>query len=37
MRRLSLKHGREISAPLDLSILEIITAAKEKRLEEIVT
>ncbi len=37
MRRLSLKYGREISAPLDLSILEIIRAAKENRLEEIVT
>lgn len=37
MRRLSLKYGREISAPLDLSVLEIIRAAREKRLEDIVT
>ncbi|MBN2151029.1 MAG: DUF1297 domain-containing protein [Candidatus Lokiarchaeota archaeon] len=37
MRRLSLKHNREIHAPLDLSILEIIKAAKEKRLEDVVT
>nr|MDO8114656.1 DUF1297 domain-containing protein [Candidatus Sigynarchaeota archaeon] len=37
MRRLSLKYGRDISAPLDLSILEIIKAAEEKRLGDIVT
>ncbi len=37
MRRLSLKYGREIHAPLDLSIMEIMKAAEEKRLQDIVT
>ncbi|MBD3187275.1 DUF1297 domain-containing protein [Candidatus Bathyarchaeota archaeon] len=37
MRRLSLKHGREIQSPLDLCIMEIQRAIKEKRISEIVT
>ncbi|MHA1682449.1 MAG: DUF1297 domain-containing protein [Promethearchaeota archaeon] len=37
MRRLSLKYNMEISAPLDLSIMEIQRAAQDNRLEEIVT
>lgn len=37
MRRLSLKYRREISAPLDLSILEITKAAEQGRLGEIVS
>lgn len=37
MRRLSLKYNKEITSPLDLSIMEIMKAIKENRLEEIVT
>ncbi|MHA1793501.1 MAG: DUF1297 domain-containing protein [Promethearchaeota archaeon] len=37
MRRLSLKFNKDIQAPLDLSIIEIMKAIEEKRLEEIVT
>jgi len=37
MRRLSLKYNRDIQAPLDLSIMEIIEAIEQKRIDEIVT
>ncbi|MCD6522979.1 MAG: DUF1297 domain-containing protein [Candidatus Diapherotrites archaeon] len=37
MRRLSLKYGKDIEAPLDLSIMEIGYAAKNGRLAEVVT
>ncbi len=37
MRRLSLKWGRAIEAPLDLSIMEIMEAASSGRLSEAVT
>jgi 5-formaminoimidazole-4-carboxamide-1-(beta)-D-ribofuranosyl 5'-monophosphate synthetase len=37
MRRLSLKYGREISAPLDLSMLEMQKAIELGRLPDIVT
>ncbi|MFX0098538.1 MAG: DUF1297 domain-containing protein [Candidatus Hodarchaeota archaeon] len=37
MRRLSLKYHKEIYSPLDLSIMEIMRAIKENRMDEIVT
>jgi 5-formaminoimidazole-4-carboxamide-1-(beta)-D-ribofuranosyl 5'-monophosphate synthetase len=37
MRNLSLKHGISIEDPLDLTVMEIQRAAKENRLEQIVT
>ncbi|MHA1872476.1 MAG: DUF1297 domain-containing protein [Candidatus Heimdallarchaeaceae archaeon] len=37
MRNLSLKHGIKIEDPLDLTVMEIQRAAKDNRLEEIVT
>lgn len=37
MRRLSLIHERDIESPLDLTMMEIEAALKEKRLPEIVT
>ena len=37
MRRLSLKYKRDIHAPLDLSMLEFISAMDQRRLDDIVT
>jgi 5-formaminoimidazole-4-carboxamide-1-(beta)-D-ribofuranosyl 5'-monophosphate synthetase len=37
MRNLTLKHGRKIEDPMDLVMMEITTAKKEERLEEVVT
>ncbi len=37
MRRLSLIHGKDIRAPLDLSMIEIKHAAKNRKLAEIIT
>lgn len=37
MRRLTLKYKRDIHAPLDLSMLEIIEAMDQRRLDDIIT
>lgn len=37
MRRLSLKYGKEIASPLDISMMEISDAVKNKQLKDIVT
>lgn len=37
MRRLSLKHGKQIESPLDITMIEINTAFKNNQLKDIVT